>query len=130
MKIWSCGNCGYPIITSTAYKRDPEFRWVYRRHAGRNLCTVCHAQIRQAGHLDRWLRTRLIWPRDQLMDEWVWLRDSGASIEQAAEQLGMTWSALDRALHRALRDGDDRGRHNGCARLRKQQVLARQKAAA
>ena len=84
----------------------------FRRHAGRGLCVNCYETERSRQRLDQWpLLNR---PGSELLEDWELLRDAGVSIEQAAKRIGVTVVTLDRALHRAIRNGDERGRHTGC----------------
>ena len=84
----------------------------YRRYGGRGLCTNCYASEKCHNRLDQWpLLNR---PSSELLDDWVLLRDAGVPIERAAQRIGVTFAALDRALHRAMQNGDERGRHFGC----------------
>lgn len=55
------------------------------------------------------------WLREDLLHEWEFIQEHDVVL--AAPRLGMTVDALDRALHRALNDGDPRGRHK-CTRHR------------
>lgn len=44
------------------------------------------------------------WTRDALLDEWDFLRRQGFTLRQATGRIGITYAALDRALHRAKGD--------------------------
>jgi hypothetical protein len=47
-------------------------------------------------------------PADLLLEDYVQLRREGYTVRQIADRLGMTFAAVDRALHRARRRGDTR----------------------
>lgn len=51
-----------------------------------------------------------VWRRDELLDEWVYLRSWGVSREDAARRLGMNQASFKRALERAKAAGDPRAR--------------------
>jgi hypothetical protein len=103
-------------MDGATFQARPNDRSGYRRYSGRGLCTTCYEAERRNGDLDRWPRVN--WRTDDLLDEWVLLRSDGVvDIIEAAQRIGVSPHALDRALHRAIAAGDDRGRHNGCRRL-------------
>jgi hypothetical protein len=84
----------------------------FRRHLGRGLCVNCYGTEMTAGRLDQWPRMNR--PGSEMLEDWELLRSAGVSVEQAAKRIGVTMAALDRALHRAIKNGDERGRHTGC----------------
>ena len=78
-----------------------------RQHGARGLYNACYKRALRAGTLpdhERWNR-----PADELLDEWVLLRDDGYRPRDAAARIGVTYTALDKALCRAKRRGDPRG---------------------
>lgn len=101
MKCVECG-CG---MTPNKNKRPAKGT---RRHSGRGLCTACYRRLLDHGRLHEHERRSM--PRDMLLDDWVLLRDQGVRPVDAADRLGVSWDALDRALCRALAAGDPRGR--------------------
>jgi hypothetical protein len=84
----------------------------FRRHQGRGLCVNCYGTELNAGRLDQWPRMNR--PGTELLEDWELLRDAGVPLGQAAKRMDISLAALDRALHRATRNGDERGRHTGC----------------
>jgi predicted DNA-binding protein (UPF0251 family) len=48
-------------------------------------------------------------PREEILAEWVELRDQGLTLTEAAERMGMVRHSLENALNRARRAGDARG---------------------
>ena len=60
-------------------------------------------------------------PRAEVVDEWVWLRSTGCTREQAAARMSMGRGALDRALARAA--GDVRGVSCSCTWSGPRQVV-------
>jgi hypothetical protein len=96
-----CRRCPYPLVP---VRTAGQAGW--RRHAGRGLCDSCRSRARANGELidfERFTRSR-----DELLDEWVLLRAEGYTMRQAAERLGMAYTAFERAYYRARRDGDPR----------------------
>jgi hypothetical protein len=59
----------------------------------------CYGNRQHAGELIDFERTTR--SRDEVMAEWALLRSEGYGKRQAAERLGMTFAAFDRALQRA-----------------------------
>lgn len=100
-----CLDCGRAMRT---WRSKPDGR---RRSVGRGLCETCHQRHRNHGTLsDFERRTR---PADEVLEDWDFLRHQGYSIRDAAERMGMTHAALDKALYRAARRGDPRARRPG-----------------
>lgn len=48
-------------------------------------------------------------PSEESLEEYWMIRDSVDTVAQAAERMGMTFSALDMVLYRARKAGDPRG---------------------
>jgi hypothetical protein len=96
------GRCGRPLIRSRRAPIPPG----HGRHAAHGRCTACRA------HTDRGAVVadypRRTWRRDDLLEEWAMLRSSGSTRDEAADRLGMTLTAFDRALQRARAAGDER----------------------
>lgn len=68
-------------------------------HDARGLCTRCYRFLRKTGGLHKF--PALTRSNAVVMEEWAELRDAGYTVERAAQMLGMTFVALDRAIHRA-----------------------------
>lgn len=104
--IHTCRTCGRTMVTRHQRRRFP----VLRQHATlntRELCSACYARAQRAGELERIKRSA-----DEVLDDWALMRDDGESVESAAQRMGMTRSALDKALYRARKRGDARGSLN------------------
>ena len=72
----------------------------------RGLCEPCYGRERRSGrHEDHPRRT---WSRDELMEEWAFLHSQKYTRKQAADRLGISPAALDRAIWRARAAGDPR----------------------
>jgi len=72
----------------------------------RLLCETCYGRERRAGRLDE--HPRRTWSRDDLLEEWSFLHGQGYTRKQAADRLGISPAALDRAIWRARAAGDPR----------------------
>lgn len=93
----SCGRRVFPQKSGAAW-RD--------RNAGRRLCTSCYDRSLRRGTLLNFPMQRR--SRDDLLDDWLILRDEGHTLQQAAERLGMSWPTFERAFYRARAAGDPR----------------------
>lgn len=105
MKIRKCADaaCGVPLVACTATVVPPG----KQRHGGRGLCTRCYGRHLKAGTTIDFERNT--WPREELYEEWLRLRETGVSRAAAAKRLGVTPDALGLAIRRTERDGG-RGR--------------------
>lgn len=67
--------------------------------SGRGLCFRCYSRAKRAGTLIDYERRGF--PRALLLEEWALLRSEGYTPRQAAERLGMSYDAFEKALERA-----------------------------
>lgn len=113
-----CRVCGTPTVAQRPWLRGvrPEGH-VLRRHAG--ICTSCEWQEKsltaKPGEPGSGTQNR---SREDVLDDYVTIRGDVRSIREAAERLGMTFAALDKALYRARRLGDPRGAAPAAQRIR------------
>lgn len=113
VRIWPCRDCGRNMVPATAHRKmRAALRMRFVRHLARGLCSGCYWRHKTDGSLLDFEARKL--SRDELLTEWELLRSDGVRLDVAAERIGTSAQALDRALHRALSDGDQRGRHTGC----------------
>jgi hypothetical protein len=107
-----CGSCG--VETWPGGTPDVPVRHV---HHARGLCCRCY----KGGRVDHADHERASRSRDELLTEWEHLRYYGLDWRQAAQRLGMTYPAFERAMLRARRDGDPRAVRPGeqAARIRR-----------
>lgn len=77
-----------------------------RPHSSRGLCNSCARTARRHGELDQY--PRLYLRRNELLEEWDFLRRAGTPPAQAAHAMGMSCEAFERALYRAKKRGDAR----------------------
>lgn len=78
------------------------------RHVGRGLCQNCYAWARFHGVLVDYERLTLT--REEVLEEYQWVRQVERTKSQCATRLGMTRTALDQVLvrtRRAERQRDD-----------------------
>lgn len=80
-----------PIVTCLDCDRD-------RRHHSRGLCDSCWQRHRRHDTLE--LYPRRSRSRDEVIDDWRFLAAEGFSRADAAERMGMTRDALDKAIAR------------------------------
>lgn len=71
------------------------------RRFAHGLCNKC--QKREAYGYVRQVRSR-----DEVLDEYVFMREGGMSKRDIASQLGMAWRSFQRAMQRAFNDNDPR----------------------
>lgn len=77
------------------------------RHQGRGLCARCHRRHRHAGTLLDF--PRIIRSYDDTLEEWDVLRAQEKRTRvEAAARLGMSVTALDKAIEWGLANGDPR----------------------
>lgn len=74
----------------------------------RGLCTTCYSNEEYHGRLQNWERTTR--SRDELLDDYVILRQQGYTWRNCARKLDMEYPAFERAMLRARAAGDDRAR--------------------
>lgn len=68
-----------------------------------NACPTCGQKMPKPPTVRHPLR-----PLDDTLDDWDFLRRQGYSVRDAADRLGMSHAALDKALCRAKAAGDPR----------------------
>jgi hypothetical protein len=89
----------------------------WARHNGKGLCNTHDYRDRRYGDPEADLLAK---PRprargsawrtaEEVLEDYAMIRDHVGSVAEAAERMGLTASALDRALYRARTAGDARG---------------------
>lgn len=129
LKIEPCvaDGCGVPTVSSWSLALlSPERRQeIAREHGaedlqgrqGYGLCTKHYNRLRRNGDP---LASAPKRPRpkrgpesrsaEEVLEEWAMLRSDGVTdLRVAAQRMGMSFSALDKALWRARKRGDERG---------------------
>ena len=91
-----CRSCGWPI---RAHSAPPDGRAVHRGHG---LCVMCYSRARRARAQEASGPPRSR-PSDLVIEDAEWLARQGETIESAAKRVGMTATAMERALYRAAR---------------------------
>lgn len=77
-----------------------------KRHAGRGLCGADYELLRRRGLLDSFRPHKR--PSEMVLDEYVFLREIGVSVQEIPARLEMSPAAFERAMHRARAGGDPR----------------------
>lgn len=80
-------------------------------HAGRGLCARCYHRVRHLGQLADY--PTLVRSRDDLLEDYVVLRDEGLSWRACAQRLGMRYPSFETAMCRARAAGDPRAGRPG-----------------
>lgn len=71
-----------------------------------DLCFACAARITKG--IRRTGEIRELRSREEVIEDYAMIRDEVPTVRAAAERMGMTYKALDKALYRARRRGDER----------------------
>lgn len=96
--VGECVVCEIPMCS--AKFKPPPGAW-YERHLGRGLCVQCYGIHRRQGSLEDF--DRLTRPREETFREWLMIKPSVATREEAARRMGMTLVALDRVRYRVAK---------------------------
>ena len=103
--------CGLPLVSEKAWRQGirPEG---HARHGGKQLCNMHYKRFTRNGTFERQKTYR---PQrndyreyrtlEETLEEYRFIRDDCRSVREAAGRMGMTFSALDRALYRARQQG-------------------------
>lgn len=84
-------------------------------HGGHGYCVKHHSRLRRHGSLEKRVprpsraRGKSQRTAEDMLEEWSHLRASGTTVREAALRMGVSSSALDKALYRARLRGDERG---------------------
>lgn len=95
----NCLRCERAMVRNAKLDHPPGARV----HGGRGLCDSCYHFGRVKGFLADFERPSL--PAEDLVEEWLILREQGHTRAQAAERLGMKKRSFDTALERAVKRG-------------------------
>lgn len=108
--VGTCRVCKHPMLSKHAWALGVRREDHVRKGIG-DLCHRHMERLRKHGSL----RTRkergqprYTGPgrtRQEILEDYTMIRDEVSSVRQAAERMGMTFSALDKALYRARLDG-------------------------
>lgn len=111
-------DCAVPLVPKEEWSVLSESAKEGRSaHRGFNLCTRHYMRLKRYGHPTRKPETKPrkhrgseSRPAEEVLDDWTQIRDyDKPDISHAADRLGMSVSALDKALYRARKRGDARG---------------------
>ena len=104
-------DCGVPLVSEKAWRQGirPEG---HARHGGKKLCNMHYKRFarngtfdRQKAHRPQRTNYREYRTLDEVLEDYQMIRDDCSSVREAADRMGMTFSALDRALYRARQQG-------------------------
>lgn len=101
----TCRRCG---VRLRPQRSDAPWR---TRQVARGLCKPCYGHLNNTGGLVDYERVNR--PRDDLLDDYVVLRDQGFNWRQCAEKLRINYRTFETAMYRARRDGDPRAAKPG-----------------
>lgn len=99
-----CRICGVSMVPRSAWDKGlrPDG---YRPHRGRSLCSTHYRRAIKEGTLGQYGLLQSARTRQEVLEDYMLIRDEVSSIEQAAARMGMTASALEKALERARKAG-------------------------
>lgn len=100
-----CSECGVPMVSRYAWDRGdrPEG---HSLHAGRGLCRADYVIAYRAGEIEKHgSKVRSRRSRQEVLEDYMMIRDEVSSIAHAADRMGMTERALEKALERARKQG-------------------------
>ena len=109
--VGRCKACDVPMMSEYAWKMGmrPEG---HAYHAAHGLCGKHYNRWKRFGTTELVGRRAAIKPRgpaqrrlDEVLEEYAMVRDDVGHLRQAAERMGMSYSALDKALYRARKKG-------------------------
>lgn len=112
-----CRQCDIPLVSEYAWHQKNIRPEGHAYHQGGGLCGRCWGRLERNGHFDlvgyvqpdrvRGPHQRT---REETVEQYALLREErpGLTPAELAEVMGMRLSALDQALYRARKAGDDR----------------------
>lgn len=102
---YRCEDCGRLMASLTYLERFPELRdGGIVRLGSRAYCVTHYRRRVKDGEIERVTRSR-----EEVLEDWAFLRDDGVSLTEAAQRMGMKRKTLEQALYRARKRGDLRG---------------------
>lgn len=107
--LGECKECEVPVVTKWSWRRlrqerRDELRGMYHEHGGHGLCKNCYARANRRSRATGGPRSPS-WPAELAYDEYMRVHDPEVSQAEncrvIAPRLGMSWTALERAVVRA-----------------------------
>lgn len=108
-----CPDCDRPMVSKPAWEQGirPEghtysggFGYCRRDYLRRKRREPDYVP-RQRGPRGPRPEARPLRTRDEVLEDYVIIKDDVSSVRQAADRMGMSFAALDMALYRARKDG-------------------------
>lgn len=102
--------CGKPMLSTYAWRIGIRKPGHVSKGAG-DLCRKHHMRFKRNGTTERQVprpskrRGRESRSREEILEEYAMIRDSVATVREAADRMGLSFSALDKALYRARKEG-------------------------
>ena len=117
--VGHCSVCKAPMVSKHAWEIGIRREGHVSKGAG-DLCRKHYMRKRRHGSTERKVPKptseqavsravgRAFWSREELLTEYDMIRNSVSDVREAAERIGIGFKALDKALYRARRSGDER----------------------
>lgn len=102
--VYTCTDCDRPMVSHSYLERWPELTERFERLGSKLYCATHYRNRMKAGTLERTTRSR-----EEVLEDWAFLRDDGVPLDIAARRMGMKQKTLEQALYRARKRGDERG---------------------
>lgn len=109
--VGRCRVCDRPLVSKTDWQlgiRPPGAT----NHGGKQLCIMHYTRLKRHGTFEKTppkprarRRGSVSRPIEEVLDEYAMIKDDVKNIREAAERMGMSFSALDTALYRARKRG-------------------------
>lgn len=107
--------CGLPMVSKHAWDRGVR-KPGHVSKGGRDMCRKHYTRFVRSGSTERRVavgrgsreQQASKRSREEVIEDYSMIKDDVTSIAQAAERMGMSFAALDKALYLARLDGDRR----------------------
>jgi len=107
-------DCGKPMLSKWAWEGGVR-REGHVSAGAHGMCRKHHVRWLRTGQTELLPRTSVrrartsenFRGRQEVLEDYLLIKDDVASVREAAERMGMTFSALDMALYRARKDGHE-----------------------
>ena len=108
-------DCGLPLLSKWAWTAGVR-REGHVSAGGLGMCRKHYTRFARSGSTERRVAVgrgskqaqAAKRSREEVLEDYAMIKDDCTSVRHAAERMGMSFSALDKALYRARLDGDER----------------------